>query len=908
MSCHLRVSWIVALTTVLTALLQPLSGQENRMALGGVRFIMAAWSPPREIDTQTAPVLQRRVTLGPGSRILGEALREITRQADLEVSYSPSVVPLDRPIRLRIRDRTVAAALTELLAGLSVDVAVTPNGGLALIKRSVSAYSPADSGSITGRVTDRRSGSALPGATIIVGGTTRSATTDAQGQFRISELTAGEYVVRARYIGYTPLEIKVVVTAVESPVVSFGLERSAQELDQVVVTGTLVPTEVKALPSPVTVVDESDIATQRPQNIQELFRKAVPGAVSWSSSSAPYGTEFSVRGASSLVPTSASMKVLIDGIETANAGLSQVDPASIARVEVVRGPQAAAIYGSEAIGGVIQIFTKRGNAERTRPTVAAEASAGMVQTPYAGFRDVVRQEYKASIRGGALGAAYHLGAGYSHLGSWLPPDGEVSRQITPSVHGGVNLTRGVLALDITGRYLDQRGGNNLSDPAIFETGYVPYSRPYYQPHRSQNLTVGTQVSVTPRPWWHTTLRVGVDRRSVDVAQTRPRLTTPDDSLLQVTDRAETKPSVALNTAIEGTLASGLTASATVGVDHWSYTAAGFTTFEALTTSGSILLVPGASVFVDRTVTRNTGYFAQVQAGFRDAVFATVGLRAERNTDFGDSLGTPLLPRFGLTYVHTLGLTTVKLRGSWGRAIKPPGPGAKVGFKSSFRDQLPNPNLGPERQRGWDAGFDVTIGSRGALGFTYYDQIADNLIDRVVRLTPVQTQQYQNVGRVRNRGVEVEGTFAAGGIRVQGQYGYARARVESLSPTYAGDLQVGDQVHLRPKHTFGLSGTTALGSGTTISGGVVYLGSWTNTDLMGLIRCFGGTGPCLPTDRDYLIRYPALLKVNATLTQRLNRALTGFVSIDNLTNNDRHEVDNISPVMGRTTTLGARLEY
>lgn len=908
MSCHLRVSWIVALAIVLMAPLQPLGGQENRMARGGVRFIMAAWSPPREIDTQTAPALQRRVTLGPDSRILREALREITRQADLEISYSPNVVPLSRPIRLHIRDRTVAAALTELLAGLSVDVAVTPNGGLALIKRPLSTHSPADSGSISGRVTDRRSSSPLPGATIIVNGTTRSATTDAQGQFRIPGLAAGEYIVRARYIGYTPLEIRVVVTAVESPVVSFELDRSAQELDQVVVTGTLVPTEVKALPSPVTVVDESDIATQRPQNIQELFRKAVPGAVSWNSSSAPYGTEFSVRGASSLVPTSASMKVLIDGIETANAGLSQVDPASIARVEVIRGPQAAAIYGSEAIGGVIQIFTKRGDAERTRPTVTAEASAGVVQTPYAGFRDVARQEYRVSIRGGALGAGYHLGAGYSHLGSWLPPEGEVSRQISPSVHGGVNLTRGALALDISGRYLDQRGGNNLSDPAIFETGYVPYSRPYYQPHRSQNLTVGTQVSVTPRPWWHTTLRLGVDRRSVDVAQLRPRLTTPDDSLLQVSNRAETKPSVALNTAIEGTLASGVTGSATVGVDYWSYTAAGFTTFDALTTSGSIRLVPGASVFVDRSVTRNTGYFAQVQAGFRDAVFATVGLRAERNTDFGDSLGTPLLPRFGLTYVRTLGLTTVKLRGSWGRAIKPPAPGAKVGFKSSFRDQLPNPNLGPERQRGWDAGFDVTIGSRGALGFTYYDQIADNLIDRVVHLTPVQTQQYQNVGRVRNRGVEVEGTFAAGGVRLQGQYGYARARVESLSPTYSGDLQIGDQVHLRPKHTFGLSATTPLGSGTTISGGVVYLGSWTNTDLMALIRCFGGTGPCLPTDRDYLIRFPALLKVNATITQRLNRALTGFVSIDNLTNNDRHEADNISPVMGRTTTLGARLEY
>ena len=61
------------------------------------------------------------------------------------------------------------------------------------------------------------------------------------------------------------------------------------------------------------------------------------------------------------------MKVFVDGIEVANPTTAAVDPNSIERIEVIRGPQAAAIYGSDAIGGVIQIFTKRGDPTLSHP-------------------------------------------------------------------------------------------------------------------------------------------------------------------------------------------------------------------------------------------------------------------------------------------------------------------------------------------------------------------------------------------------------------------------------------------------------------------------------------------------------------------------------------------------------------
>ena len=908
MSRHLQIFWTAAFVYGLVAPSQPLNAQEDRVVQERVRFVAAGRPTSRAGDARKAPVLQRRVTLGAAEHTLGSALRAITRQADLEISYSPSIVPLEMHATVRAESLTVGEALSQLLAGLEVDVSVTSSGGLALIRRIAPTAAAPDSGGVAGRVIDRQTSNPLPGASITVSGVATIASADTRGEFQVRGLAPGEYTVRARYIGYTPLTLTVRVSADEVSLLTFALERSAHELDQVVVTGTLIPTEVKALPSPVTLVDEREIAAQRPQNIQELFRKSVPGAVSWSPSHATYGTDFSVRGASSLVPTTASMKVLIDGVEAANATLSQVDPASIARVEIVRGPQAAAIYGSEAIGGVIQIFTKRGSEELDRPVVDLEASVGLAQTPYGEFREVPRQEYRASIRGGALGGGYQVGAGYTHLASWLPPAGEISRQSTPSLYGGMHVSRGILAVSISGRFLDQRGGNNLSNPEILDAGFIPYSKPYYQPHRSQNVTVGAQIAATPREWWRTTLKLGVDRRSVDIAQERPRLTTPADTLLQVTDRAETKPSISLATAVEGALSRSLSASGTVGVDHWSYTAAGYTTFDAVSTGSPVRLIPGALVFADRSVTRNTGVFAQVQAGFREALFVTAGLRAERNTDFGDSLGTPLLPRLGVTYVHSVGRATAKARASWGRAINPPSSGAKAGFKSAFRDQLPNPLLGPERQRGWDAGVDLTFGTRAAFGFTYYDQVAEDLIDLVVSQGTVPTQQFQNVGQVRNTGIELEGVVHAGPVSLQGQYGYSRARVERLSPSYGGALLVGDQVPLRPRHTFGLSASASPNRGTTVSAGAAYLGSWTNTDYLALIRCLGGTGPCQATERGFLVRFPALQKINANVVQQLTKTVAGFVNVDNLTNNTKHEVDNTGPVMGRTTSVGVRLEY
>lgn len=625
------------------------------------RFLLASASRISPLDVARTPVLTRRLALELEGVTLKEALSEISRQSGLRLVYNDAVLSLGQSVHLRAEAITVAAALTDLLLGSEVDIVFRPDGEAALVKRQA----PPPTGTIVGRVSDAKTQSPLAGATVVVEGTSKSGTTGNDGRYRIADVTPGTYTVRARFIGYAPGSSSVTVSADQEVTADFGLERSAQQLNEVVTTGTVVPTEVKALPTPVSVISDSIIALQHPHTFQELFRQVVPTAVSWDYPNHPEQTSMSVRGTSSLTGLVGQMKVFVDGIEATSTTVAPVDPNSIERVEVIRGPEAAAIYGSDAIGGVIQIFTKRGDPTMTRPQVDAQAAFGIIQTPYAGYNGVLRQVYTGAVRGGGPDVSYNFGAGYSHTGDYLP-NGEISRQSNPSVYGGVHVARGILTADVSGRYYVQNAPNTLS-PYLAQTGYPYFSKPFYDPTQSSNQTFGARLSVAPTSWWRHTVTVGVDRLTFDAAQTQPRLTTPGDTLLSASTSSDTKASIGYNTSVEGPLGAGVSGSLMVGFDHYSLASTDWFASGALTTTGSIQTDPAQPIGADRSTTNNTGYFAQAQFGFHDALFVTGGLRAEQNSNFGDSLSTPVSPRVGVSYVQSLGEATLKLRSSWGRA-------------------------------------------------------------------------------------------------------------------------------------------------------------------------------------------------------------------------------------------------
>ena len=864
-------------------------------------FAPSTAAKPVEIQVSDKSVLDQAVSLHGEDTTIGGLLAAIQRQTGLTFAYDHDF-PATRLVTLEAESITVGSALAAILVGTGVDVVLTPTGHVWL-RESSPPTARVQEGTILGRVTDKETGNPIIGATVVLDPTRQNTTTSSDGRYRFRNLRPGNYTVRARYIGYRSLVASVVVSAGQEETLDFPLEKSAQPLEQLVVTGTVLPTEVRAIPTPISVITESDIEQQHARRMDLLIRQAVPSAVAWNFEGSPQ-TALTVRGASSVGGGSGSLKVYLDGVEISNRTFAAIDPNSIERVEIVRGPQAGTIYGSDAIGGVMQVFTKRGDPNLASPQVEAQAALGVIQSPYEDFGagSALRQEYGVSVRGGTPSVSYNFGGGYTRAGDWVP-EGRFS---IPSAYAGIRVVQGPLTVDLSGRYYAQNRFAVI-DPNIAKTGFVFLSKPLRRSAKQQEQTLGAHLSFTAAPRWRHTLTVGTDRYLESDDQIGPRLTTPSDTLFFVLSQVEGKTSIAYNSSVQFKLARDLAATLVTGIDHYSYRSEGYSTSGAVTQSGAIQTVPAQPSVATRDLTSNTGYFVQAQLNVREALFLTGGIRAEDNSNFGSDFKVPLSSRAGLSYTQQAGATTVKLRGSYGEAIRPPTPGQRSGQASAFDVRLANPFLGPERQKGWDGGVDVILGQWGAIGATYYHQIARDLIQFVVvdlTSTP-QTVQYQNVGRVKNTGFEFEGTTNVGMVQLRGQFAITKSRVQELAPNYTGELLVGDQVTLVPRHTGGFSVTLTPGQ-TSITGGLSYVGSWTNLDRFAQFSCFGGTGPCQASTRGYLKQYNGFVKFNLSISHQLTPALSGFLAVDDLTNNATTEFWNQVAVPGRVGMLGLRV--
>ena len=856
------------------------------------RFLLASasTSKPAPVDVSRTPILKRRLSLAFDGTTVKQALAEISLQSGLKLVYSDEVLPNKGLVHLRVDGISVAAALTEVLLDANIDVMFESGMKAALVRRAP----PVQKGTIAGRVTDKSRGDPLPGATVVLEGTRRSASTNSEGQYRIDEVEAGIYTVRARYIGYSLLSASVTVRAGEEATATFALEKSAQRLQDVVTAGTIVPTEVNALPTPVTIVTADDIQTQKLRRVDQVFRTSVPGAIAWELGRDDIVNSATVRGTNSLLLPSNGIKTYVDGVEAADDGWALVDVNSVERIEILRGPEASTIYGSGASGGVMQIFTKSGDLGSSRPQLEAQVSAGSVESPYASALD---QTYAASIRGGAENVSYSFGGTYRHTGDWLPE----YHLNAPSGYGAARLTQGPLTLGLSVRYAYKSVGQAVN-PSLRAAGYPDFQPPADATLDGRNQAYGVNASYAPTTWWQHNVIVGFDRYFMDLYNTRPRDT---DSLYSSTvNQQQEKVSFRYNNSAHFAFSPALQGVLTTGVEYSRFNSSLFRVSDALNNVGTLIAqFPGNP---SRGIGSNTGYFAQTRLDLHDAVFVTLGIRAEQNSAFGKDYGTAVAPRAGLSVVHSFGSVTAKLRGSYGEALRPPAYSTNIdqpGLRA-------NPTLRPEEQWGSEVGFDLTFGSWASLGATYYNQITRDLIDYVLldATTSPATFQLQNFGRIRNSGFELEGRLRTVGLDLAAHYSLTNSVVRNLAPEYGGDLRPGDRLLGVPKHTAGVTAAYALSNRTTVNAGMSYFGSWTNIDWLALAGVFYGGQEYRGSNRDYWIRYPSVTKLNAGLEQGVGQHVSLLISVENLTNNQRFEDTNISVIPGRRTTIGARLSY
>ncbi|MDQ6770113.1 MAG: SusC/RagA family TonB-linked outer membrane protein [Gemmatimonadota bacterium] len=244
-------------------------------------------------------------------------------------------------------------------------------------------------GIIHGRISDAATGAPLVGVQIRVEGTTVGAQTDADGTYTITGVPPGSRALITRRVGYAPQRIAVTVPAVGAANQDVALGRVATTLNEVVVTALGQTTQQRALGTAQQTVRGADIAEAQRENFVNALQGRIAGVDVTSTSGVPgASSSITIRGISSISSSNQPL-MIIDGLpmdnRTLNTGVlasdapgsasafsnrgidftnraADLNPDDIESLTVLKGPEAAALYGIDAANGAIVITTKRGKA------------------------------------------------------------------------------------------------------------------------------------------------------------------------------------------------------------------------------------------------------------------------------------------------------------------------------------------------------------------------------------------------------------------------------------------------------------------------------------------------------------------------------------------------------------------
>ena len=604
-------------------------------------------------------------------------------------------------------------------------------------------------------------------AQVQVVGTERGGLTQTNGRFLLLNVPGDQVTLRVTLIGYRTLERSVRVGDMN---IVLPLEPTAVELDALIVTGTPGAQQIRALGNSVGRLNASELQEiASPNDVRQLIGARVPGvSISRGEGTAGSGGATAIRGVGSL-SLSHEPLVYVDGVRIDNdanetgtgsnynggtARINDFNPEDIESIEIIKGPAATTLYGTEASNGVIQIITKRGRTQAARwdfhidqgvsylPSpekmypevwarqndqlvsmniVAEEAAAG-----HPVFRTGQNQAYGASVRGGTDDVQYYLS------GDWNRQEGLVDYNWQNKLNLRSNLSF------VLGDQLDLQF--NLANMRLRTqaSGYQPittmilWGTPLLKDTRTRGMLLlapedydlieaieaydrmvsSLQFNHHPRPWFNQRLTVGGDfgfRRGSQLIDRTPVQPGP----FGAANRGQ--KSVSENRTTFETV----DYAATVGLDFLSdlrsETSVGGTFIRRLSESssatGQIFPVPGLET-VSATSTRSSGEsfseersvgaFVQEQFGYKNRYFLTAGVRGDDHSAFGKNFDFVVYPKVMGSWVASeepffegLGfLNTLKVRAAWGRSGQQPGTFAAVRLYSPSTGNNGTPTVTP----------------------------------------------------------------------------------------------------------------------------------------------------------------------------------------------------------------------
>lgn len=744
--------------------------------------------------------------------------------------------------------------------------------------------------------------------------------------------------------------------------------RAPSLLDRVVVTGSPDGVAQRGSPFALDVVDGDVLSAHGVRTLGDALELSVPGVWMWATSAGSVNARFgSIRGASSFGVT--APKVYVDGVEVANPLLvMQLDATRIARVEIIRGPQGAALYGADAISGVVHVLTRYDGTNEGRTDVHVSSMAGVTSAGLVS-RDPLVQDHAVTLRRGTAARSISAGVNVGTVGEFQP--GAAERRVLADVNARYTQQRSVWNGLL--RFTRQETDGGLLDSATSLGIRIPIGpRDSALGQQVSQYTAGGSVSFMPSLRWTHTLIAGVDGyalQGLSGAAVPGPLGSTTVSALGDSEGSAVRLTTRLRSVGRYNLQPGLLGTLTLGAERISTreSVSRAPDLSVLSISGGGLgdttrnggrgqmgnaggntdslrnPVPGtrlvdlASQYVSR------GLLVQGQLAWQDRWFLSAGGRVERTTGATPLAQTSFLPMLGAAHVRDVGSWTLKTRAAFGTAIRPArtalrsgtwmgqvgsgggpsdGAGGRLGAVSGVPVTARSANaLEAERQRGVEYGLDVHAGTRVALHLTRFDQRADGLIQAVPVITNtltgsgrvVKSMRYslQNVGAITNRGWEVEGQTRLARLTLAGTLTLVDSRVARVARSYAGELRAGDRMFDVPARTATLSASWNKGRWAW-SSSVSHAADWLSYDRVSLGVVLADSTDVRLIEgaamRNYWTSYDGVTRWRATVQARVRGDLTAVLSGDNLLNVQGGAPDNTALLMGRTLTFGVRTRF
>jgi vitamin B12 transporter len=626
--------------------------------------------------------------------------------------------------------------------------------------------------------------------------------------------------------------------------------RDTARLGPVVTTPTRVAVPQAAVPVAVTVITGESLRARGVTHVADALRD-VPGVALAQSGSAGAQTSLFLRGGESKY-----VKVLIDGVPVNEAGgafdFGTLTTYNVDRIEVVRGP-ASVLYGSDAVTGIVQIFTRRG---RGRPHAVATARAGTYDT------------YDSDVTlGGAVGSAafsfgvstfrtsgiYRFNSGYRNDGFsglvHLTPDGRTDARLSV-------------------RYNDNRHH--------FPTTGSGVPADSNQFRLQDRLVLGLDVGrfFTPRIQG----RLMLASNAADVGGANDP-DSPGDSLEFYFTSIGNARRRSADANVTASVASSVWLTLGAHAEEQRETAF---------SQGRSRFGPSNSSF--RAVRQTRAGYTQLLLAAGDGGSATVGGRYDHSERFGGFA----------TYRIAANVQVARgsrVRAAVGTAFREPQ------FYETFTTEFTvgNPELEPERTASWEVGASQELGARATLTASYFAQRFTNMIDYTFA-PPPDSANYYNIARATANGVEVEArTVMPAGVTLDANYTRLWTRV--LDPGFdasAGALLVrGARLLRRPTHSASAAVTYQRSDRGSLSARIHRVGDRDDRNYSGF--------PPVPVRHGWYTRLDVGGEVRLTPPRAGTPGATLSLRVDNVENRAYQTVYGFA-APGRAILGGLRLEF